>query len=61
MTDVVDHPEFPVYSESAKELYTLATQEVRRLATRYADYFSVRPPIWRRRDSADVTDLLRCS
>ena len=45
MTDAVDRPEFPAYSESVKELHTLATQEVRRLATRYADYFSVRPPV----------------
>lgn len=41
MTHVTDRPEFPTYSDSVKELHNLATFELRRLATRYADYFSV--------------------
>lgn len=41
-TDAVDRPEFLPYSEAVKELYSLATYEIRRLAYRYADYFSVR-------------------
>ncbi|EAS28945.3 exportin-5 [Coccidioides immitis RS] len=39
-THAVDNPEFPLYSEAVRELYSLSTYEVRRLATRYADYFS---------------------
>ncbi|KAK2803210.1 hypothetical protein FQN50_007077 [Emmonsiellopsis sp. PD_5] len=38
--NAVDHPQFPAYSEAVKELHNLATYEVRRLAIRYADYFS---------------------
>ena len=41
MTHVNDRPEFPAYSDSVKELHNLATFELRRLAIRYADYFSV--------------------
>ncbi|EEH39559.2 hypothetical protein PAAG_08828 [Paracoccidioides lutzii Pb01] len=36
----VDRPECPTYSEAVKELYSVATCEVRRLAIRYAGYFS---------------------
>lgn len=42
MTRLQDHPEFPAYSESVKELHGLASHELRRLAIRYADYFAVR-------------------
>ncbi|WEW59920.1 karyopherin [Emydomyces testavorans] len=45
MTHAVDKPEFPLYSEAVRELYSLSTYEVRRLATRYADYFSVCSPL----------------
>ncbi|KAK2744008.1 hypothetical protein FQN57_004461 [Myotisia sp. PD_48] len=37
---VAHHPEFAVYSDAAKELYSMATYEVRRLAVRYSDYFA---------------------
>ncbi|RAL10804.1 karyopherin MSN5 [Aspergillus homomorphus CBS 101889] len=40
MTRLPDQSEFPVYSESVKELHGLASHELRRLAMRYADYFS---------------------
>ncbi|BCS22295.1 karyopherin MSN5 [Aspergillus puulaauensis] len=40
MTRLPDQPEFPAYSEAVKELHGLASHELRRLATRYADYFS---------------------
>ncbi|KAJ5614425.1 hypothetical protein N7528_008079 [Penicillium herquei] len=40
MTRLQDHPEFPAYSEAVKELHGLASHELRRLAYRYADYFS---------------------
>ncbi|KAL4740076.1 armadillo-type protein [Aspergillus similis] len=40
MTRLPDQPEFPNYSEAVKELHGLASHELRRLATRYADYFS---------------------
>ncbi|KAJ5909730.1 hypothetical protein N7504_004373 [Penicillium tannophilum] len=40
MTRLQDHPEFPAYSEAVKELHGLASHELRRLAIRYADYFS---------------------
>lgn len=40
MTRLPDRPEFPAYSEAIKELHGLASHELRRLATRYADYFS---------------------
>lgn len=42
MTRLPDQPEFPAYSEAVKELHGLASHELRRLAMRYADYFSVR-------------------
>lgn len=41
MTRLPDHPEFPAYSESVKELHGLASHELRRLAIRYAEYFAV--------------------
>lgn len=41
MTRLPDHPEYPMYSEAVKELHGLASHELRRLAMRYADYFSV--------------------
>ncbi|EEP82733.1 conserved hypothetical protein [Uncinocarpus reesii 1704] len=40
LTNIPDNPAFPLYSESVRELYSLSTYEVRRLAIRYADYFS---------------------
>ncbi|KAJ5623266.1 hypothetical protein N7490_011871 [Penicillium lividum] len=40
MTRLQDYPEFPAYSEAVKELHGLASHELRRLAIRYADYFS---------------------
>lgn len=40
MTRLPDRPEYPVYSEAVKELHSLASHELRRLAMRYADYFS---------------------
>ncbi|KAJ5289076.1 hypothetical protein N7478_002106 [Penicillium angulare] len=40
MTRLQDHPEYPAYSEAVKELHGLASHELRRLAMRYADYFS---------------------
>ncbi|KAL2831252.1 armadillo-type protein [Aspergillus pseudoustus] len=40
MTRLPDQPEFPAYAEAVKELHGLASHELRRLATRYADYFS---------------------
>ncbi|KAL3482455.1 armadillo-type protein [Aspergillus californicus] len=40
MTRLPDQPGFPVYSEAVKELHGTASHELRRLATRYADYFS---------------------
>lgn len=42
MTHLPDLPEYPAYSESVRELHGLASHELRRLAMRYADYFSVR-------------------
>jgi len=41
MTRLPDQPSYPVYSEAVKELHGLASHELRRLAIRYADYFSV--------------------
>lgn len=41
MTRLPDQPEYPVYSESVKELHGLSSHELRRLAMRYADYFAV--------------------
>lgn len=43
MTRLVDQPEYPAYSEAVKELHGLASHELRRLAMRYSDYFSVMP------------------
>ncbi|KAL4926925.1 karyopherin MSN5 [Aspergillus undulatus] len=40
MTRLPDQAEFPAYSDAVKELNGLASHELRRLATRYADYFS---------------------
>ncbi|OOQ81799.1 putative nuclear import and export protein Msn5 [Penicillium brasilianum] len=40
MTRLPDQPEYPVYAEAVKELHGLASHELRRLAIRYADYFS---------------------
>ncbi|GKZ28903.1 hypothetical protein AbraIFM66950_001527 [Aspergillus brasiliensis] len=40
MTRLPDQPEYPVYSESVKELHGLTSHELRRLAMRYADYFA---------------------
>ncbi|KAJ5455108.1 hypothetical protein N7475_010229 [Penicillium sp. IBT 31633x] len=39
MTRLPDRPEYPLYSEAVKELHSLASSELRRLAMRYADYF----------------------
>lgn len=41
MTRLPDQPGYPAYSEAVKELHGLASHELRRLAIRYADYFSV--------------------
>jgi hypothetical protein len=41
MTRLPDLVEYPTYSEAVKELHGLASHELRRLAMRYADYFSV--------------------
>lgn len=41
MTRLPDRPEYPLYSEAVKELHSLASSELRRLAMRYADYFYV--------------------
>jgi exportin-5 len=41
MTRLPDLVEYPAYSEAVKELHGLASHELRRLAMRYADYFSV--------------------
>ena len=41
MVQIPDHPEYSAYSESVRELYNMATYEIRRLAIRYADYFAV--------------------
>ncbi|EAL92700.1 nuclear import and export protein Msn5, putative [Aspergillus fumigatus Af293] len=40
MTRLPDLVECPAYSEAVKELHGLASHELRRLAMRYADYFS---------------------
>lgn len=45
MTRLPDQPEYPAYSEAVKELHGLSSHELRRLAVRYADYFSVRTQI----------------
>jgi exportin-5 len=41
MTRLPDQPEYPAYAEAVKELHGLASHELRRLASRYAEYFSV--------------------
>lgn len=41
MTRLPDQPDHPAYSEAIKELHGLASHELRRLAMRYADDFSV--------------------
>lgn len=41
MTDAAENPDYPAYSEAVRELHSLTTYEVRRLAIRYADYFAV--------------------
>ncbi|KAK2858436.1 hypothetical protein FQN49_004739, partial [Arthroderma sp. PD_2] len=40
MINIPDRPENSAYSESVKELYSMATYEIRRLAIRYSDYFA---------------------
>ncbi|KAF7170009.1 hypothetical protein CNMCM6106_004870 [Aspergillus hiratsukae] len=40
MTRLPDLVQYPAYSEAVKELHGLASHELRRLAMRYADYFS---------------------
>ena len=40
MTRLPDQPQYPVYAEAVRELHGLASHELRRLAIRYADYFS---------------------
>lgn len=40
MTRLPDQPEYPAYSEAVKELHGMSSHELRRLAVRYADYFS---------------------
>lgn len=45
LTQSIDRPDFPGYSEAVKELYGIATHELRRLAMRYADYFAVILPL----------------
>ena len=49
VTRLPDRPEYPAYSEAVKELHSLSSNELRRLALRYADYFAV---------SSDRTPLL---
>lgn len=41
VTRLPDQPEYPTYSEAVKELHSMASHELRRLAVRYADYFAV--------------------
>lgn len=56
MTRLPDQPEYSAYSEAVKELHGMSSHELRRLAVRYADYFSVRlliPNAKRRRIVAD--------
>jgi exportin-5 len=40
LTQTVEKPEYPAYSEAARELQVYATSELRRLACRHADYFA---------------------
>lgn len=49
MTRLPDQPGYPAYSEAVKELHGLASHELRRLAIRYADYFSVSVACLKRR------------
>lgn len=39
-TQLPEMPEYPVYFEAVKDLHVYATGELRRLATRHADYFA---------------------
>jgi exportin-5 len=40
LTQTADQPQHPAYSEAARELQVYATSELRRLASRHADYFA---------------------
>ena len=40
LTQTVDQPQYPAYSEAVRELQVYATSELRRLASRHADYFA---------------------
>ena len=48
-------PEYPVYTDGVKELHVFATNELRKLGTRYADYFST----FYDQLEAKVNDILR--
>lgn len=41
MSRIPDQPQYPAYSEAVKELHAQSSYELRRLAIRYADSFSV--------------------
>ena len=41
MSRLPDQPEYPAYSEAVKELHSTSSYQLRRLAMRNADYFSV--------------------
>lgn len=41
MSRLPDLPEYPAYSEAIKELHSTSSYQLRRLAMRNADYFSV--------------------
>ncbi|RMJ25119.1 hypothetical protein PHISP_04018 [Aspergillus sp. HF37] len=64
VTRLPDQPEYPVYSEAVKELHGLSSYELRRLAMRYADYFSgfydiLEPKIREMTQANQVDDKLR--
>ena len=40
LTQTADQPQYPAYSEAVRELQVYATSELRRLASRHADYFA---------------------
>ncbi len=40
LTPTADQPQYPSYSEAVRELQVYATSELRRLASRHADYFA---------------------
>lgn len=40
LTQTTDQPQYPAYSEAVRELQVYATSELRRLASRHADYFA---------------------